>query len=142
MVQFDDKIVHDEKYISIPYDIWVNKYKILEEENLKLKDDIKNYRVNIRVSINSLSSNETKDIGYINFNIDKGYSVQIKDFSALLQAIEEQCAGYNRFYIGKYEVEKQIAIIDTHIKKLIERKESIDKKLKQLPAIIRWLFKI
>jgi hypothetical protein len=45
--------MHDEKYISIPYDLWLSKYKLLEEENERLKQDIASSEIRVNIYASS-----------------------------------------------------------------------------------------
>lgn len=133
----------DEKYISIEYELWMNKYKPLEEENIDLRRRLKESTIKVRILLNSFRDNEITEgeIGYVSFEVNKGWSVSIDNWKGISTNIENkmnnlmQSSRYYRRFITHGEMVK---FIDE--KKQVLAK--IEEKINKIPKIIRWLFKI
>ena len=136
--------IHDEKYISIPYDLWLSKYKKLEEENERLKSDIDNYKIKVRVSLQTVYDGPARDIGYLQIDVDKGWKVELApDVVAMVYSeLESKCGYYNRYYKSKSEMDYAANKLVAYDKLIDEKIIALDNKLKQLPRIVRWLFNI
>lgn len=145
----------EEKYVSIDYEIWHNKYKPMEEENHRLKAELSNKDIRI-----TFSTGETFHyrIGYVKFNADI-WSVQIDDTRKLSEAIErllneKHNTGYGSItgrhyspsrYLTKAEaesIEKRISKVQEELNRREAYLWKLEKKLRKIPFFIRWIFKI
>lgn len=119
----------DEKFVTIPFDVWENKYKVLEDENEKLKQQMEEKRIYIML------------FGSRHFGDDHRASLGYIDVSII---------GASKFEIEKNqlrsEIYNELLDIGTLSKdQAIELSKELDQKLEKLKAVpkfIKWLFKI
>lgn len=137
--------MQEEKYITIPYKVWVEKYQKLEEENKSLK--LKN--IGVFLLFRSIDTSAGANIGYIDikagsFTIDNpniSYAIE----KALKHSVINEIRSLPIF--SKVITTKEEACeINNNIKNMILLYQDLYKKNLQLynkiPKIIRWLFKI
>ena len=134
------EITNPEKYVTIEYETWHNKYKPLEEENERLKQDLEESKIKVRIETNSMRMGDywRNEIGYVSFSVQKGRKVEIKDWVEVERLINHEFDEMARGYV-KYLTHDQLKEYFAEEKKVSEK---IETQIKSIPKIIRWLFKI
>lgn len=143
----------EEKFISIDYNTWLSKYKPMEEENERLRGEIKeltsnNVHISVTLSSRSGYGFETS-VGYIEVQSHSNVKTLVWHDRGRLEkyvndtvtdTISRSHAG--NWYIGRQEAESRI----DKMARLIKHNEGLLEKNKQrisgIPKIIKWLFKI
>lgn len=136
----------DEKYISIEYETWKNKYLPMEDENVLLRAKLEESKIKVTIYVNSMYGKDFGGgyhdrIGYVTFRVDKGVSVDIDNWSevesTVLRSLDVMSSTYARWF--------------THedVRQLIKRKEEYSalrkhqiEKINKLPRFWKWVFGI
>src|SRR5688572_20023706 len=117
----------DEKYISIEYKTWVEKYLPMQEENERLRRELSNGHISI-----SLYDYDSPFRGE--------YGRRIADFS--VRGGEIQGFDYASFItILKANISSRYLTMNEYRKEQQKIQDSID-KIEKLPWLVRWIFKI
>lgn len=129
-----------EKYISIEYDTWVNKYKPLEEENNHLKQRLQEASILININVNEIYSRASRSIGYVLIEVDKP-KIVIEDYQWIF--IEDQIKRVVANRMSSFTLTKEYAV--EYVNRIEAAKLYMDEqvvKIKKIPSILRWLFSI
>lgn len=136
------QITTDEKFISIEYETWVNKYLPMEEENESLKRKVEASEIQVNIVLKNAGYNYSYDrrIGFIDIEIKKGWNVKIDNFSEVENKIRDLIQLYKPYSIvsAKEEISKYEELIKEYEKSFNRNVLLVNK----IPKIIRWLFRI
>ena len=145
----------NEKYISIEYDLWNNKYLPMEEENKSLKQDLEKKTIYISAYFGETFYHR---IGYADFTNDS-YKINISNQEDFINDVYRHLLQREKWGSGsplgrhyelpaflskseaesiEYKLNSKKAEIDRSEQQLWEEKQKIEK----IPFFIRWLFKI
>ncbi len=140
----------EEKYVTIPFDVWESKYKGLEKESNRLLVELKELEERRRIDIRLISRqlpmlNTGTRIGYIDLSTDIGsFMLKIEDRERLRHAIESEFKKVDTF--GVILTPKQADdLLTKNIKTTNEYQRvtsELLKRLNKIPKFIKWLFKI
>jgi FtsZ-binding cell division protein ZapB len=137
----DKEISRDEKFISIDYDTWVNKYQPLERENEELKRKVEDYQVKIEIVLGThrYVNEYWTTVGYVEFDVKAGWNVRMTDLDRIKDEIRQISYTTSKdVFISKErsdELEKQY-------NKIADQQQEINNRIENLPSIIKWLFKL
>lgn len=130
----------DEKYISIEYEVWKNKYLPMEEENNRLIEEIKNNQVRIVIE---QRGTRFWDIGYTELTAE-GWRLDHIDLHKLALRLEDSLlTSYAHFrWIKSFLNKEQAEAKEKQLTDLLREIRSTEKRIQKIPGIVRWLFNI
>lgn len=137
----------DEKYISIEYNIWESKYKPLEAENERLRNELEKSKVSVEIVLKSQYHALGYPLGYVGVVVDAPELLTVKFpniESILTKEIMARTKSISQFgtFLSKEELEFQVKrLTDAQIL----NHESVDRYLatvKRIPKIVKWIFRI
>lgn len=139
----------DEKYVSIEFDTWENTYKPMEEENIRLREQLKEHKIKVHIYLSGMPGGGDKSIGYLDFVTSNNENrVEWNQRDGMDRVIKEgvyeamtRC-GSERWYIGRNEVDKKADDIKTLIKEFQSISELNARRIAGIPPIIKWIFRI
>jgi hypothetical protein len=119
----------EEKFVTIDFETWERKYKPMEWELKRLESKLEERKLELRVlRYHSGGHRAVYDIGIVDFR-EGGIDIKGFDKYQLIRALEDQLGG--------------IPLMTTEeLRATLEKLNSIDERINNLPAIVRWLFKI
>lgn len=136
----------EEKFVTIPFKVWEEKYKPMEAENHRLQSEIENKQINVSLWVSSMHMSGRKSIGFIYFNSMGGYSINIKAPHDLRDSIEKelqrQCVDWYDRYFSKEEAYQLYDRVHAAEKRWEEISAENAKRIAGIPWIIKKLFKI
>lgn len=136
----------DEKFISIEYDTWINKYKPMEEQlktqSERIKQLEKQNKISVIVSWRQFYYEYQTDIGTIDINIESSHpQVTVKHKDAIKNTVDAALKGYgssgpvNRRFITTddlKEYEKQFERAKKLEEKLIKEDQDLQMEITRL----------
>lgn len=141
----------EEKFVTIPYDVWNSKYKPMESDLEEIKGELAREKENKKIEITLrywstwYKGYNHKNIGSIDIDINGSYRInwnknQIESsFSEFIR--NETIDGKNTFLFKRDATKHQ-----EEMEKLLNKAEIIaynnDEKVKKLSWFVRWLFGI
>lgn len=139
----------EEKFISIEYEIWKNKYLPMEQEIHKLKKEIeleknkKSGYLYVRLDSHRRFNYEV-DIGILDFSIENAPMLLLEDRHRFIHNIKQIIS--DRLGVDKVLSNKDLEEFYTKISKERSQIQSLrqenEEKFKKIPWIIRKIFKI
>lgn len=148
--------LNDEKYISIEYETWKNKYLPLEETVEKLKKELETEKKNKTITINLGTASlfhsyrrhsynydfEDKVIGFLYENGITEINEQVR-ISALL-AISDSLGIMTEQQAKEWsdKIKSQHLNVNKEVDKILIMTQDNAEKYKKIPKFIRWMFNI
>lgn len=131
-----------EKYISIEYNDWLYKYKPLEEENERLKSELKRANISIEISVQRYWSDGSGDrIGVLTLGASGG--VNIDNISSVMRVIANTIeAERGATVFTKEEAEKYLDELRDVSREIIAIENSNYMRVRKIPTMFKWLFGI
>lgn len=137
----------EEKYISIDYDLWLSKYKPLEHENMRLKDELEKSKIKIDIVLQTSYNAYGKYLGHIDIRIDSPEHFRLNFHNSdeiLMDEVKKQInrIGGTHLFASKIEVEGLIRSIQESSKEYQKSFNEYISRKDNIPRFIKWLFKI
>jgi hypothetical protein len=161
----DNKLTH-EKYVSIDYDLWENHYKLLEERNKiltqQLEEEIEKKKLTITLSLHRhyRDYKYQEQIGTINMDMAGSYEVLMDyDRERVFRNIQSDLLSVPRGHFEKITLLTTDDLKTWEFKNEEEQKVKLEiltkregkiehliqqnyEKYKKIPTFVRWLFGI
>jgi hypothetical protein len=150
------KEISEEKYVSIEFNTWNNRYKPMEEDNQRLRQQVKELTENnIRVFIylasdyRSMGPMSSRSVGYLEvktqfdgniFSWEDRKKMEVVVNDGVTEAIYNSHS--KDWYIGREEAESRIDKMANLIKHYDKIVEANKQHIAGIPKFIKWLFKI
>lgn len=136
----------EEKFVTIPFKVWEEKYKPMEAENHRLQSEIDNKQINVSLWVSSMHIQGRKSIGFIYLKSDGGYGINIKAPHDLRDSIEKelqrQSVDWYNSYFSKEEAYQLYDRISASVSTWEKLSAENEKRIVGIPWIIRKIFGI
>lgn len=140
----------EEKFVSIDYEIWQNKYLPMEQVLKQTKAELAKEKESKTILIYASTRGYTSEYGYgrellgsidVGFNAGSLVNFDREVFDRYLNNLINIDRGYYNF-VSKYQLDEWNAKVEkskTDMEELFEKNQNLKSKI---PWLIRWIFKI
>jgi hypothetical protein len=143
----------DEKYVSIPFSVWENKYKPMEEENQRLRDQFKEGTITIRIYLGGIRHQKSYrgEIGYIDYIVGAEWPPNKIEWNERNKLQGEVSNAINKaivntpgigYYLSKELAEKTLTQMNAVRQNAENAIEENRKRIAGIPKLIKWIFNI
>jgi hypothetical protein len=152
--------MNPEKYISIEYSVWNTKYKPMEEKVKQLQEELEEERNNKMLTLNINFSRymihmggpyfhpNIRCIGSVDFDLEGVPKLNLKDRESISSIISKEYFAGMRSYNDKFRFASE-EMVTNALSKIGQDKQEVailisqnEERIKNIPKIIKWLFKI
>lgn len=152
----------DEKFISIDYSTWLNKYVPMEKELARVKEELEKEKANHTCSFN-LSVRDTtyyhpfqRDYDtffkerFVTVSFDSSHWIPLTEEEIQAGVTEAeicinkalQNARFHGWILTEKEVEEVLKTLGERVKRIEDLRTENFMRINRIPKIIKWLFKI
>src|SRR5579863_2846628 len=143
----------DEKYVCVPFLVWEGKYKPMEDENRRLRDQLKEGTITIRIYLGGIKHHLSYigEIGYIGYVIGAEWPPNKIEWNERNKLEQHVAHAINRaivdtlgieYYISKELAERTLTEMNNAAAKVDLLRELNRRNIAGIPRFIKWLFKI